>query len=374
MDEPIQDSSTNAARRRKPRQDERIPSGQAKPGWQRCAIDSLLAIAGVALITDVIATVHLYPRLPSIVLTYVLVIIALASTRGSYAAVLAALLASFSFDFFFTPPLYQFAFTDLTADDLFDPWVFLGTAIITGQLTVVLRRHAEQARRRERETRLLAEQAQELAALQERQHLARELHDSVSQALYGISLGARTALEALDSAPGEAIAPLEYVIALSEAGLAEMRALIFELRPEFLASEGVIAALTKQANALRTRYKLTVDAHLGEEPDLSQEKKQALYRIAQEALHNIVKHAHARTVLLRLSKQDSELILEVCDDGKGFDPTKPFPGHLGLHSMQERATQLGGTCSIESTPSQGTCLRVRIPISDEPGSAVQEGE
>src|SRR5205085_6631344 len=218
MREPVQDSSTNAARGRTSRQDEHAPSRQAKAGWQSYVIDSLLAIAGVALITLIIATVHLYPRLPSIVLTYVLVIIALASTRGIFAAVMAALLASISFDYFFTPPLYQFAFTDLTADDLFDPWVFLGAAIIAGQFIVVLRRRAEQARRRERETRLLSEQAQEIAALQERQRLARELHDSVLQALYGISLGARTAREALNSDPGEAIAPLEYVVGLTEAG------------------------------------------------------------------------------------------------------------------------------------------------------------
>ena len=180
-------------------------------------------------------------------------------------------------------------------EDLLDPLVFLVAAILIGSLTATLRRRAEQARSRERETRRLSEQAQELASLQERQRLALELHDSVSQTLYGISLGAQTAREALESDPGEAIAPLEYVISLAEAGLAEMRALIFELRPESLASEGLITALTKQVVVLRTRYKLTVDAQLGEEPALSLERKHTLYRIAREALHNIVKHAHAST-------------------------------------------------------------------------------
>jgi len=374
MRELGQESSTNAGRGRTPKQDERVPLQQARaaPGWRRSASDSLLAIAGVALVTGVIAAAHMYPSFPSSELNYLLVIVALASTRGHYAAILAALLASFSFNFFLAPSPDEFTFTEL--EDPLDPVVFLATAIVTGQLTAALRRHAEQARRREREARLLSEHAQELAALQERQRLARELHDSVSQALYGISLGVHTALEALDSDPGEAIAPLEYVIALAEVGLAEMRALIFELRPESLATEGAIAALTKQVAILRTRYKLSVDAQLGEEPALSLERKQALYRIAQEALHNIVKHARARTVLLRLNRQDGKLILEVCDDGKGFDPTGPFPGHLGLHSIQERAAWLGGTCSIESAPAQGTCLRVRIPTHDEPGSAVEEGK
>jgi len=356
------------------KQSERIlsPGVKQDPIWRRYASDSLLAIAGVALVTGVIAATHLYPRIPSISLTYLLVIIALASTRGLYPAILAALLSSFLFDFFISPPLYSFGPTGL--EDLLDPLVFLAAAILTGSLTAALRHRAEQARSRERETRLLSEQAQELASLQERQRLARELHDSVSQSLYGISLGAHTAREALESDPGEAIAPLEYVISLAEAGLAEMRALIFELRPESLASEGLITALTKQVLVLRTRYKLTVDAQLGEEPALSFERKHALYRIAQEALHNIVKHAQASTVLLRLDRQDDELVLEVRDDGRGFDPAQPFTGHLGLHSIQERVARLGGTCSIESAPEQGTYLRVCIPAREEHGSPVGAGD
>ena len=356
------------------KQGERIPSpeGKKEPDWRRSTSDTLLAIAGVAMVTGVIAAAHLYPRIPSVSLIYLLVIIALASTRGRYAAILAALLASFAFDFFIAPPLYTFGFTRL--EDLLDPLVFLVAAILTGSLTATLHRRAQQARSRERETRLLSEQAQELASLQERQRLALELHDSVSQTLYGISLGAHTAREALESDPGEAIAPLEYVISLAEAGLAEMRALIFELRPESLASEGLITALTKQVAVLRTRYRLTVDAQLGEEPALSLERKHTLYRIAREALHNIVKHAHASTVLLRLERQDDELILEVRDDGRGFDPAGPFPGHLGLRSIQERAARLGGTSSLASAPAQGTRLCVRLPIYDEPELAVEAGE
>jgi signal transduction histidine kinase len=353
-----------------------LQQARATPGWRRIACDSLLALAGVTLVTGFIGAVHLYPRFPSIMLVYLLVIIALASLRGSYAAILAAALASFAFDTFFTHPLYTFSFADLTTDDLLDPWVFLTMGIISGQLIVALRRRIEQARRREQETRRLSEQAQQFAALRERQRLSRELHDSISQDLYGIKLGAHSAREALDSDPVEAIAPLEYVIALTDAGLAEMRALIFELRPESLALEGLIAAITKQVAILRTRYNLAVDAQLGEEPPLPLERKQALYRIAQEALHNIVKHACASTITLRLASQGGELILEICDNGKGFDPTGPFPGHLGLLSMHERATQIGGTCSIESAPGRGTYCHVSIPIlpHEEPGIAREVGE
>jgi signal transduction histidine kinase len=322
--------------------------------------DSALAIAGVALITSVIAVAHLYPRIPTIAFVYLLLVLALASTRGLYAAILTSLLAFLCFDFFFFPPPYTFLV--VKAEDLLTLVVFLATAIITGQLASALRQRAEQARSRERELRLLYEQAQELVSLQERQRLARELHDSVSQALYGIGLGAHTAREAIASDSEQALASIDYVLALAEAGLAEMRALIFELRPESLEIEGLVTALTKQVAVLRTRYKLNVEADLGEEPDLSMEMKHALYRIAQEALHNIVKHARASTVVLRLARQANEIVFEVRDNGKGFDPAGLFPGHLGLRSMHERVTKMGGTLTIESVPGQGTCVGVRMPI------------
>jgi signal transduction histidine kinase len=155
---------------------------------------------------------------------------------------------------------------------------------------------------------------------------------------------------------------MKYVLALAEAGLAEMRALIFELRPESLETEGLVAALTRQVAVLRTRYKLAVEVDLAEEPALSLERKEALYRIAQEALHNIVKHAQASAVVVRLTRQPREILLEVRDNGRGFDPIGPFPGHLGLLSMWERAMKMGATLTIESVPGQGTSLNVRTPL------------
>jgi signal transduction histidine kinase len=295
-------------------------------------------------------------------LVYLIVVLAVASTRGLYAAILASLLAFLAFDFFFVPPPHTFIVAKF--EDLLTLVVFLAAAITTGQLASALRRSAEEARSRERELRVLYEQAQELAALQERQHLARELHDSISQVLYSMSLGAHTIRESLESSePEQAMASTEYVISLAEAGLVEMRALIFELRPQSLESEGLVAAITRHVAVLRVRYKLTVEANLGDEPDLSLEVKQALYRIAQEALHNIVKHARASTVVLQLTRQEHQIILEVRDNGRGFDPAGPFPGHLGLRSMQERVAKIAGSFAIESVPEQGTCIRVRVPAT-----------
>lgn len=204
--------------------------------------------------------------------------------------------------------------------------------------------------------------ARDLAALEERQKLARELHDSVSQALYGIGLGARTARTLLDRDPSKAAEPLDYVVQLAEAGLIEMRALIFELRPDALATEGLVELLEKQAAALRVRYQIDVITELGSEPDVSLSVKEALYRISQEALHNIVKHAHASTVTIRLSSRTDDLLLEIADNGVGFDPTADFPGHLGLRSMRERAAQQGAVLAMQSNVGSGTWLRIRVPI------------
>jgi PAS domain S-box-containing protein len=213
-------------------------------------------------------------------------------------------------------------------------------------------------------------QARRLAALEERQRLARELHDSVSQVLYGVGLGARTAsalLERADITPelkASLAEPLDYVLSLAEAGLAEMRALIFELRPDSLEREGLVAALTRQAVALRARHNLEVHTDFCEEPTLSFEEKEALYRIAQESLNNIVKHAQAERVGIRLCAVQGEIELELTDDGVGFDPRAEYAGHMGLNSMRERAAQIGGILEIESEAGQGTVVRVRSAAPD----------
>jgi anti-sigma regulatory factor (Ser/Thr protein kinase) len=121
---------------------------------------------------------------------------------------------------------------------------------------------------------------------------------------------------------------LEYVLSLAEAGLTEMRALIFELRPESLQNEGLIAALTRQAAALQARHELALHLSLcDDEPDAPLEVKEAVYRIAQEALNNTVKHAHAGRVELRLEQDAGGILLDVRDDGEGFDPAYTFfPG------------------------------------------------
>jgi signal transduction histidine kinase len=180
-----------------------------------------------------------------------------------------------------------------------------------------------------------------------------------------ISLGTQTARTLIDRDPKKAIEPLEYVGSLAEAGLAELRALIFELRPESLATEGLVAALEKQVAAMRARHGISVQASLGLEPDLRLDYKEVLYRVAQEALHNTVKHARANRVSVDLSREKDQFRIRIEDDGIGFDTTGEFPGHLGLRSMAERTARVGGRLSIESSAGAGTTITVDVPA--EPG-------
>jgi len=209
----------------------------------------------------------------------------------------------------------------------------------------------------------LYEQAQQLAAVEERQRLARELHDSVSQALYGIALSATAAQTLMGDEPSPARQRVDFVMTQARAAMAEMRALIFELRPEALAEEGLVAALLKQTDAMAARYGLLIDTQFSEEPPLGLAEKEALYRIAQEALHNVVKHAQATEVAVRLTSNAGSTVLEIGDNGIGFDTSQRFPGHMGLVSFSERAGGIGARVELESEPGKGTTVRLALPSS-----------
>ncbi|MBN2472845.1 MAG: sensor histidine kinase, partial [Anaerolineae bacterium] len=209
-----------------------------------------------------------------------------------------------------------------------------------------------------------SEQAmQTFAVLEERNRLARELHDSVSQALYGIVLSVKTAQIQLETTPDEVGASLDYALTLSQAALSEMRALIFELRPETLEKEGLVEALSRQAEMIQARYDVVVTCRMEPEPGIPLHIKEHVYWIAREALHNVVKHARASQVNVTLTCAASVLTLQVADNGIGFDPVQDFSGHLGLKSIAERAARLNGTLAITSHPHTGTTVRLDAPLT-----------
>jgi PAS domain S-box-containing protein len=228
--------------------------------------------------------------------------------------------------------------------------------------TAFLATLADQATMAAVQARLVAS-AREKVLLEERKRLARELHDSISQSLYGIQLGAKTARDRLERDPASVAQPIDHVMRLAVAGEAEMRALIFGLRSESLEIEGLVANLARQLEALRARHGFAGETAMRDEPEAPVEVKHALYRIAQEALGNTVKHAHARRVDVRLEARRHAVVLEIADDGAGFDPAGLFPGHLGLRSMQERALAVGGSLEVTSSHGHGTRIQVKVPLA-----------
>jgi signal transduction histidine kinase len=215
--------------------------------------------------------------------------------------------------------------------------------------------------------------ATQSAGVTERQRLARELHDSVSQSLFAMTMHARAAERQLAALGVDERHPAHGEVAqlreLTSGALAEMRALIFELRPGALTEEGLVRALSKQATAVTARTQIPV---VVEGPSASLELpppvEEHLYRLAMEAMNNALKHAAPSAVRITITAADehdahSGLRIDIVDDGQGFDTGVSHPGHLGLGTMRERATTIGALLDVASTPGQGTRVRVRLPAS-----------
>jgi signal transduction histidine kinase len=208
----------------------------------------------------------------------------------------------------------------------------------------------------------LYERAQQAAVLEERQRLARELHDSVTQSLYGVALYTEAASRALaDGELGAVAANLGEIRETTQEALGEMRLLLYELRPPLLEEHGLAAALRARLQTVETRAGLEIAFECRGEERLAPDDEQALFRVALEALNNVLKHAHAHRVQVRLELAADRAVLELADDGVGFAPTQADGGGFGLPGMRERAEALGGTLQIESSPGTGTRVRVEVP-------------
>ncbi len=210
----------------------------------------------------------------------------------------------------------------------------------------------------------LYEQAWQLAVVEERSRLARDLHDSVTQSLYGITLYSQAAAGHLASGRMDKVAEhLRELQDTSQDALAEMRLLIFELRPPILAEAGLAAALQARLLAVEGRAGLKTEFKSEMKGRLPLAIEEGLYRIAQEALNNCLKHGRARRIVVKVWRDDSRVTLTIADDGVGFDPaTARERGGLGLSAMAERAAQLGGRLGVNSKPGEGTQVRVEVCV------------
>jgi signal transduction histidine kinase len=215
-------------------------------------------------------------------------------------------------------------------------------------------------------------EAQDKAVLEERARLAHDLHDSATQTVFSLGMLGRAAQEQHERGSARLGDTLDRVATLAQEALVEMRALLFELRPDVQLEQGLDVALTRLADTSRSRMGMSVE-YMGEPvPRLRDAAETAIFRIAQEALGNAGKHAQASEVGVRLSVEDGHLRVKIRDNGVGFDPAAPVMpspdgtrGGQGLRSMQERAEAAGLSLRVESAPGAGTTVLVEAPLPRE---------
>jgi signal transduction histidine kinase len=207
----------------------------------------------------------------------------------------------------------------------------------------------------------LYEQSRELSMLAERNRLALDLHDAVSQKLFGLVLNAEAAATLLERDPAAAREQVAKLRTGAQDALDELRSLVFELRPPDLEKDGLAGALRKHVEVLRRLEQSEIELELADGIPADPARDVEVLRIAQEALQNALRHADAEHVAVRL-RDDRGLLLEVSDDGVGFDPDLPGlrARRLGLTSMEERAKRIGGQLTIRSSAGAGTTVRLEV--------------
>ncbi|MFE1955579.1 GAF domain-containing sensor histidine kinase [Streptomyces sp. NPDC059524] len=227
------------------------------------------------------------------------------------------------------------------------------------QLLGILAQHAAIALTNAR----LYERSRELTIAEERSRLAHELHDAVSQKLFSLRLTAQAAATLVDRDPARAKGELQHVVALAAEAADELRAAVVELRPAALDEDGLVATLRTHVQVLDRAHGAHVTFGTRGVRALPAAQEEALLRVAQEALHNALRHSGAGEVGVTLEKYGTGAVLRVTDDGTGFEPhaIRRAGRHLGLVSMRDRASGVGGRLTVESAPGKGTTIEMEVP-------------
>jgi signal transduction histidine kinase len=240
-------------------------------------------------------------------------------------------------------------------------------------------RRAEEARARSEELaarlqeanrrlKVYAERAEEMAAAQERSRLARELHDAVTQTVFSMNLTAEGARLACEADPRKVPGMLDRLQELGRDALSEMRALVDELRPRSVAELGLVGCLQKHLAMRRRRDGLEVRLEVSGKPRGEEAAQEALFRTAQEALNNVLRHSGVKRAEIELRYDEREVSLRVRDAGRGFTPGGAGGAEsFGLINMRERVEALGGTFRLASVPGEGTTVEARVPLKPEGG-------
>ncbi|GEB53711.1 MULTISPECIES: GAF domain-containing sensor histidine kinase [Streptomyces] len=209
----------------------------------------------------------------------------------------------------------------------------------------------------------LHERSRELTIAGERARIGHELHDAVAQKLFSLRLTAQAATALVDRDPARAKAELREVARLSAEAADELRAAVVEMRPAGLDEDGLVATLRTQAQVLDRAHSAEVSFTCEGVRALPAAQEEALLRVAQEALHNALRHAGASRVCVALTRRGPAAVLTVTDDGSGFDPDaeRSAGRHLGLVSMRDRAAGVGGKLTVQSEPGKGTAVEMEVP-------------
>ncbi|MFE3603764.1 GAF domain-containing sensor histidine kinase [Streptomyces sp. NPDC059096] len=209
----------------------------------------------------------------------------------------------------------------------------------------------------------LYERSRELTIVEERSRLAHELHDAVSQKLFSLRLTAQAAAALVDRDPARAKGELQQVAALAAEAADELRAAVVELRPAALDEDGLVATLRTQIQVLDRAHAARVTFDSSAVRALPAAQEEALLRVAQEALHNALRHSGGDRVDVTLARRAQGAVLSVTDNGKGFEPrvVRRAGRHLGLVSMRDRASGVGGRLRVRSAPGQGTTIEMEVP-------------
>ncbi|WP_422396903.1 GAF domain-containing sensor histidine kinase [Streptomyces gobiensis] len=209
----------------------------------------------------------------------------------------------------------------------------------------------------------LHERGRELTIAGERARIAHELHDAVAQKLFSLRLTAQAAAALVDRDPDRAKAELHQVAGLAAEAADELRAAVVELRPAALEDDGLVATLRTQIQVLDRAHSAAVTFDCQGVRALPAAQEEALLRVAQEALHNALRHSAASRVGVALTRRDGDVVLRVTDNGSGFDPiaVRRAGRHLGLVSMRDRASGVGGALTVVSEPGKGTVIEMEVP-------------
>src|SRR5690625_2930862 len=209
----------------------------------------------------------------------------------------------------------------------------------------------------------LAQQAHIAATIEERQRLARDLHDAVSQQLFALTMVSQATEKLIDKNPQLAKEKIKEIAEMALQAQNEMRALLLHFRPIYLSGETIREGLLRLIEDLKKKCTLRFDVEIDEDINLSQSKEEHIFRLIQEALSNILRHANASNVHLLMKNLDNELFVHINDDGIGFDLETKLNKRTsyGLKTMRERCEEIGGTFKIRSKKGEGTYIDVRIP-------------